>query len=327
MIKSTLIVAFSAILCVSSAIAQKITSNDITLMEESNKNLGYQQFSGKINMKVDASDISSFYIDSGAGYKFLTSTDGSDILVKVEIVITTKKSKNAYETLDKYLNLELEKSRDQVKLTSLFDFENNDKNISTGGFFSSPERKINLEIAIPKNLTVKMNDRSGEVEIRNLSSDLKIVDGSGGLVIDGLEGELDLVDHSGNLDIRKVNWESEQLYSVKIKDYSGELRLEKVAGNIVIDDHSGEIIIKGSRGMLSLDDTSGGISVKDHTGDSDIDDSSGEITVSKVDGSVTIRDTSGGISVTDVTQDVHLRSDGSGGFYTSNIQGTVKSNN
>jgi DUF4097 and DUF4098 domain-containing protein YvlB len=93
--------------------------------------------------------------------------------------------------------------------------------------------------------------------------------------------------------------------NLAVHDGSGEMRVEKIKGQVQIDDGSGEIRIRDVQGNISIDDGSGGIEVVEVAGSVFVDDGSGSINVDRVGGDVIIKD------------------DGSGSVNISNVKGKV----
>jgi hypothetical protein len=128
---------------------------------------------------------------------------------------------------------------------------------------------------------------------------------------------LEIDDGSGELSVTDI------AANVRIKDGSGSLRVERIAGDLWIDDGSGEISVDDVKGNVDIIDGSGGMEVRNVTGDLSVDDGSGGIALFKIGGNVTIDDGSGHLEIDDVGKDVHLRHKGSGSVDITNVRGKV----
>jgi hypothetical protein len=147
---------------------------------------------------------------------------------------------------------------------------------------------------------------------------------------------VDVTDSSGDSELR-------DLRALKVRDSSGDLRIESIAQSVDVSDSSGEIVITKA-GSVKLQDSSGNIDVRevardvevasDSSGDIEIrgvtgrvhivQDSSGDIRVWQVKGSVDVEtDSSGDIRVADVGGDFTLQYDGSGEVKFENVTGRV----
>lgn len=321
--KNRIYLLLACFLCAGfSSFAQKTVDLSQLIFEETETNaVIYKQFTAETVLSIQTATDQRISLDLGAGSAKLYQSVDNKLRVEAEIVLTLKNEKKIGAEL-KDLELYIAEKGDEVKLVSTFDYNDDDEN-AAGGFFSSPERKINLKIYVPKDLPLKVVDRSGDISIKDLINNLALTDGSGAITIDGLEGSLNLIDHSGGIDIKNINRQQTELLDISIKDYSGGLYVKDVKGNTKIVDASGEIVVNNLIGELSIRDNSGGIRVKNVQGETKVSDSSGEVRLVGIDGNVIISDSSGGIHVEDVSQDVTVKRDGSGSFTTKNIGGSI----
>lgn len=98
---------------------------------------------------------------------------------------------------------------------------------------------------------------------------------------------------------------------VRIKDASGALSVTGT-GALVLRDGSGSVAIDSVAGNLEVRDGSGDLTIANVTGNVDVSDGSGALSILKVDGNVDISDGSGSIDVRDVTREVTIHESGSG---------------
>ena len=301
----------------------QVDLSELSFKETESQTALYVQYAAKTRLSTETTSQSKIVLDLGSGFAEVVQSQENRLKVRAEIVISLKNKKKIAQELED-LELYIEHEGSNVKLVSKFDYNNEDKKIFKG-FFSSPERKINVKIFIPKDLPVKLKDRSGDLAINNITNDVRLSDGSGSIRIDGLDGDLNLKDNAGDIALDNLNQRIADADSktVKIIDSSGSIYLKNANGQTEIDDSSGDIEITNLGGSLEIDDTSGSIRAENVGGDTIVDDTSGEITINSVDGSITISDTSGGIYVDTVSKDVTLKRDGSGAFSTKNVQGSI----
>lgn len=311
----TLLIGFTCIAQTS------VDFSNLVFERTENKSVVYSQYAAKTELSAKTISDQRIELDLGAGSAEVVQSNDNILRAEAEIIISVKNEKKIVEALED-LDLYIDEDGGKVELVSRFDYKENENNVNTG-FFSSPERRIDIKIYVPKDLELKLNDRSGDLEINDISNNLRLTDASGAIRINGLEGNLNLRDNSGEIVIKNVNREAPEAMTVKIRDASGGIYLSNVNGDTEIEDTSGEIDVSKIGGSLTIDDTSGGIRVKDVKGDSRVVDTSGEISLVSIDGNVTISDTSGGIYVDTVTKNVTLKRDGSGSFTTKNIKGDI----
>ncbi|NQZ79159.1 MAG: hypothetical protein HRT61_24025 [Ekhidna sp.] len=310
------------LLVVSNLIAQKSVDIDQLVFEKTeNNSLVYSQYAAEAKLMTKTTPSSSIFLDLGAGFADIVQSKDNTLRAKAEIVLSVKNSKRIEKEL-RDIELYIEERGDQIRLVSKFDYDDDNSEVG-GGFFSSPERKINIKVYVPENLQLKIEDRSGDLLIQDLANNLKLRDASGGIKINGLEGNLIISDNSGDIRLNNINKSGGEDKTVKIVDSSGGIYLQDISGDTEIDDTSGEINVLNLRGALAIDDTSGGIDVRNIGGDSKVKDTSGDMSLVSIEGNVTISDTSGGIYVDTVSEDVIVRSDGSGSFTTKNVQGSI----
>lgn len=148
---------------------------------------------------------------------------------------------------------------------------------------------------------------------------------------------LDVADTSGDAGIRGVN-------RATVKDSSGDLEIEDIAGQLLLTDSSGDIDVRGAgevrvandssgdidiadvSGSVAIDnDSSGDLIVRDVQGDARVDgDSSGDIRFADIGGSATVgNDSSGDIIADRIGRDFTVRNDGSGRIRHTDVQGQV----
>lgn len=149
-----------------------------------------------------------------------------------------------------------------------------------GGWFGSSYASLPFVVELPSNLPVDIEDGSGPLTVRGVSSvsirdgsgpidvsdvagDLRIRDGSGSIFLERIGGTIRIVDGSGSIDVKGVG-----LDVIVESDGSGAIDIRDVTRNVMIeDDGSGSIDVRNIGGDFTvLDDGSGGISVKDVKG-------------------------------------------------------------
>lgn len=126
-----------------------------------------------------------------------------------------------------------------------------------GGFLSSRDSTIDLEIEVPAGMQTRVTDGSGATTISG-TGDLEVVDGSGSLTIFAIAG------------------------NVTVEDGSGELRIDGVQGDVAVDDGSGAMFIAKVSGALTVRDGSGDINVHEiGRAFSVLSDGSGDVNVDR----------------------------------------------
>jgi hypothetical protein len=148
---------------------------------------------------------------------------------------------------------------------------------------------IDLEIEVPRNIAVKVDDSSGDADISGLAS-LVVKDSSGDLEISDIAGDVEVNDSSGDIEIERIGGDL-----VVVNDSSGDIEANDVDGSVRVErDSSGELRFTGvGHDLLIERDSSGDIVARDVGGDFTVErDGSGEIRSKDVAGKVNIPDKS-----------------------------------
>lgn len=205
-------------------------------------------------LSTDADGIRQLDIDAGAGSLAITGVDGaSEIVVNATVRVTTSNEKKATAFIAKRMQLTLRRDGDRAILKSHF---------GDNWRLWGPTGSIDLDIRVPSELG------------------LIIDDGSGSIAVDGVSGGVSIDDGSGSIRLRNVG-------GVAVDDGSGGIDIDGVTGDVIVDDGSGGLKIRSVDGSVKISDGSGGINVDGVTGDLVIEDSgAGSLTISNVQGRV-----------------------------------------
>ncbi len=239
------------------------------------------EFQTQKTLTLPTKSIQEFSIDSGSGYLHIEGDAAArQIEVVARIVIKGLSHKNARKFVKDRVELKLEKLNNRAHLVAKI------KNDFPGIFTNIANARIDLQVKIPYNLHLAIDDGSGEITIRNTRGKLKIDDGSGSIQISNNEGD------------------------VYIDDGSGSITMDRVKGNVKINDGSGAIDCQHITGDVMVDDGSGGMDLRRITGKVVIWDGSGSIKIRKIDGDVYIKEAgSGSVAVSEVKGKVFQKDD------------------
>jgi DUF4097 and DUF4098 domain-containing protein YvlB len=227
----------------------------------------FNELSFEQEISIAKNNAKAVIIDVGAGS---LKVRGEDV---DEISVTAKVYSKKYSTLE-----DLQESFDDNVIFDLkqkgsnivFLAKNKDKLFN----FSSSEISIDVELVMPNNMHLDVDDGSGSIDIANIQGMLEIDDGSGSLVIQNIGANVSIDDGSGSIEINNVTGD------VRIDDGSGKLKLTDINGSVYIEDGSGEINIMNVAKNVTLDDGSGSVNIVDLAGNFKlIDDGSGSIYV------------------------------------------------
>ncbi len=210
-------------------------------------------------LSLDTRGIELLSVDNGSGSIDIKGDSGTDaIAVTATVLVPGKNQDKAREKIEDDLVLTLERDGDTAVLKAYFR--------QGGGFFNFGDSpSVQLEIRMPADLHLEVDDGSGSIDIQGVRGDIMLDDGS---------GPVTMVDVGGN---------------VKIDDGSGSISVQGVGGNISINDGSGGIRVRGVAGSVIVDDGSGSIEVSDVEKDLTIvNDGSGGLDFSNIAGQVEI---------------------------------------
>jgi len=229
------------------------------------------RYSKDYDFAVDAASLESLRLDVG-----VTGNSASN---EVSIVATacanTSKRLEELDLTHRVRNTDLLVRTERHRSGSIFSW------LSFGNTYSY----INIEVTMPNDLALEVDDGSGGVEISNVST-LSLNDGSGSILIDNISGNVDIDDGSGSISISGVNGR------ISVNDGSGPISIRDSNEVTITDDGSGEISIENIRSNVNIrNDGSGGINIHDVAGDVHIGDAgSGAVNVSGVAGVYSLSD-------------------------------------
>ena len=226
-------------------------------------------------LQLDASGATKIMISAGAGDLRIKGENGRN-----QLAAEGKACASNQELLEK-IQLEGRREGDTLIVKAVLP--------ETEGFLGYA--RLDLSIALPDGIELKVADSSGDARIENVRA-MTLADSSGDLEIIGVRGDLSVTDSSGDLEIEQVGG------NITLTDSSGDIELEEVKGKVKIDvDSSGGIRIDKAGSVHILTDSSGDIGIDNVQGDVLIDaDSSGDIEVANVRGKLTVgADSSGSI--------------------------------
>jgi hypothetical protein len=226
-------------------------------------------------LNLSATNIDILKIKSSHGDLKINGKEGLDeIQVTAEIRIDGGDEDDVKAFMERYMELDLEKSGSRAYLTSFFeDYERLSRRVR--------HASIDLMVYVPSALPLSISNGSGSVEIADMGADIYLEDGSGAIEVRKITGNIEIDDGSGDIDVKDVNGE------IDLVDGSGSLYLENITGDIIVDDGSGTIEISEIDGNVEVSDGSGSIRIDHVTKDVTIkDDGSGSVKIRDVQGSI-----------------------------------------
>lgn len=198
------------------------------------------------NLELDAAGLSELAIDAGAGAMTVTGVKGSDAIVVVATIsVDTSDADDGAKFVEKRLRLSLERDGDRAELRADF----------APDWGWSDDAAIDLEVRMPAQLGLAIDDGSGPIAVSDISGTVRIDDGSGPIEVDN-SGDVDIDDGSGSITLENTG-------AVRIDDGSGSITIAGAAGDVYVEDGSGTIEIRRVAGSVTIDDGSGDIEIDD----------------------------------------------------------------
>jgi len=184
-------------------------------------------------------------VDSGSGTLIIQGSHVNNILVKATIR-SDKYSEliDLQQAFENKMTLSLEPTGSNVTLKAM----NKAKLFN----FKSPNIHIDLEMTVPHEINILVDDGSGNITISDISGEVKVDDGSGSLLMNNIVGNVFIDDGSGSQVLVNIDGD------IEIDDGSGSVEIKGVTGNVKIDDGSGSIKIEDLAGKFKLVDGGSG---------------------------------------------------------------------
>lgn len=219
------------------------------------------------SLELSTDRLSGLEVDAGSGSMEVVGTTGNQIRVYATITSDDYKNMEDFEdAFEEKMVFDLKRDSGYALLKA----KQKKNNLSWG----NKNIAINLEIEVPRNMDLIIDDGSGSIIVENIDGELKIDDGSGSITLRDIGNEVQIDDGSGSIKIADIDGD------VSIDDGSGSVEMKNINGSVDIEDGSGEIVAKAIAGDFRVDDGSGDVIVKDLEGEFNlVDDGSGSIKV------------------------------------------------
>jgi DUF4097 and DUF4098 domain-containing protein YvlB len=208
-----------------------------------------RQVEKPLTLDLDAAGIKTFDIECGSGYLKIQGVEGLNrIEVDATLVVKGIDEEDLEKFKSEYVELSLEKKGNKAVLYSKIK-----SGFSVSNLVKPKEARINLDLRIPKDLELDIEDGSGFIEISAVKGDIELEDGSGSISLEDIGGSVSIEDGSGATVVENIGGNFE------IHDGSGEIKVSKVEGDVKVDDNSGTIGIYDVKGSVEVEDGSGSI--------------------------------------------------------------------
>ena len=229
------------------------------------------KYEKNIDLTLDVSASDLLAISAGAGDLEVTGVSGSD-----KAVIHGK----ACASKEKWL----EESEVHISSGRRAEIDVDLPQADSGWLsFGSNYAWIDLEVRVPEDLALEVNDSSGDIFLSNIAA-VELQDSSGDIEIEDARGAVTIRDSSGDIDVDVASGDL-----TIVSDSSGDIYASEIDGTVLVEqDSSGDIRISHvSKDVVVERDSSGDITVIDVGGDFRVlKDGSGSIRSDDVAGEV-----------------------------------------
>lgn len=205
---------------------------------------------------LDATAANTLRIDVGAGRLDVVGSEARKTVVVTPSVVHARQH-DERDVLDA-LQISFQRVGAELRLNVRF----------SETFF--PEPYVDVVVETPAEIDLDVVDDSGDLEITGVAS-LRLQDDSGHVLIRDVSGDVVAVDDSGDFDAENIGG------NVRLTDDSGKIRMLVVGGSVEIDDASGDLELRDIDGDVLIRDESGSIRIERARGRVEIFDGSGDI--------------------------------------------------
>jgi hypothetical protein len=238
----------------------------------------YGDYRDTRTLNLPTAGLEQFKVDVGAGsleIRGLDDATGIEVTARIWIEKHPRDLDKVAAVIDRYVTIELTSNGNRAQLkTSTRD---------PGLGYSLPH--VDLVVTMPSKMGLDIRDRSGFIEVENISGDLDLRDDSGSITLTDITGQVDIDDSSGSIAVTRIGG------SVRIDDDSGSIDVEDVGSDLFIEDGSGSIRVRDVKGSVTIRDGSGSINVARIGKDLIVLESgSGSLSFGDIEGSVSVDD-------------------------------------
>ncbi|MGI9204513.1 MAG: hypothetical protein ACR2Q3_10910 [Woeseiaceae bacterium] len=198
-------------------------------------------------LSLDSRGIDTLSVGNGSGsIDIVGVANASEISITATLVVPGGNEDKARKRIEEDLRLTLRQDSDTAVLVAYFE---------RGGWFNwNDEPSVSLEIRMPENMHLAVDDGSGSIDIDGVRGDILLDDGSGSIELTDVGGQIEIDDGSGSISADRVGGD------ITVNDGSGSIRIRGVAGSVTVDDGSGSINVSDvEQDLTIIDDGSGGL--------------------------------------------------------------------
>lgn len=214
-------------------------------------------------LKLPIDGVEKFVANIGDQDVVIKNGDSDYIQVMVTINFEGWDRNDAEIFLDKALEFNLVKQTNRAVLNARIEYNGLDIISGIRQVVKSTLHKSMkyprplLEITVPEDLALFINDEARSIEISGINADIHINHADGRLKLNEITGNVNVIVGTGNTIINEVTG------GLYVNQGGGSLSISNITGNADINDGSGELSIYNVKGELVINDSKGDINVTD----------------------------------------------------------------
>lgn len=242
----------------------------------------------KKNLSVDAKG-SKLIVDNDAGDVEVVKGEGKKVEVEANITIRNNDEEYAAKIANSLIDIANEGN---IKVSSKASQYSNKGSIGS--------ISIDYIIKVPDTVNVEVDNKFGDVVLRDLALSGKVDNKNGDVTITSLGGNLVVNSSFGNIDAKNIRGKAE-LY---LKN--GEITANNIEKGLTIENSFGDIEVNDIKELTSISNTNGKTQGNRVTGNFTVESKFGDVIFSDISGSIDVDQENGNVEISGVGENVKV---------------------
>lgn len=176
-----------------------------------------------------------------------------------------------------------------------------------------------LEVEVPANNKVIIDNSFGEVEVSDLNAGVDVTNAYGSITVSDVKGPANITNSMGPLEVDGITG------PMKLQNAYAPISATGCSGDLTVENSYAPVEISGCKGKVTIRN-SGNVQLDTHVGNVDINNSFGQVEVSNLDGDLQVQNQYQPVSVSDIKGAVILQNANSP-IEIYNVRGSLSANN
>ena len=245
--------------------------------------------------RLDAGSARSLRVTGGRGRITVTGTDDREVHV-----VLVKRVHDLSEDSAR-------SAADQVTLDLAADGELTRVTVQRA---EAPSVQTDLELRVPRALTVFVENDRGNVELSALTGAARVETSYGRVDATDLSGGVDVTTSHGDIRLRRVGGDTRannRSGGVSASGVDGDLDIRSSGGRIVVDDVAGSLHVETRNGSVGVMGVEGAVEISARYAEVSVERVGADVTIGTNNRPVFVDDVTGSVSVTGRNSNVTLR--------------------